>query len=282
MSGGGWYSEKYAPKPEPEPPAPTSGPGPGFDGRLLALLGGGLLVVAIVAALLLRGSPAASTARATETPAAPSVPSAPAATQPPDVGALHAFWALIEDPDLSYHVETHGTGLVGEEAYTFSESLDVAGDDWKGTEVAHGFGGVGVTQVVALDTTVWYKFPDGWHRNVEHDPFFRSRPLLGLDNIRDLMAAGSVQRNGTTLYDLKSTTDWQPYPGRLIGFVSLGLHVDTLELDVLVTSDGVPVEATVHIEAGGLGSNGKPQLDAKATRTFTKVGGTFTIVAPKP
>ena len=179
-------------------------------------------------------------------------------------------------------METKGGGTLGTEAaWTFSESLDVSGDDWAGRERAHGLGVAGVIDIVALGTEVWIKFPDGWHRNIEHDPYFRSLPFLDLDSERDLIVSGEVVKDGVTLYDLKSTTNYQPYPGRLIGFVSLGLQVDTLQLDILVTADGVPVQATVNILAGGLGLNGKPQLVAKATRTFSKVGATFTIKAPK-
>lgn len=281
MSGqGGWYSEKYAPARDPEPPAPVPPPGQGIDGRVFALIGVGFLVAAIVGALVLRGSTASPVAVAT---ASPTVRPTFGPTPTPDPGrlALQGFWTLTQDPKLSYHVETRGAGRAGSEAYSFSESIDVSGDDWKGTELAHGFFGIGAVQVIVLDTSVWYKFPDGWHHNIEHDPYFRSRPLLGLDNIRDLVVSGTTDRDGATLYDLKSTTDWQPYPGRLIGFFALGMQVDTLELDILVTAGGVPVEATVHIQAGGLGTDGKPQLDAHATRVFTKVGGTFTIVAPK-
>lgn len=276
--GGGWYSEKYAPQPEPQPPAPA--PGEGNAGQFLALIGVGLLVAAILAAVVLRGGSSGPVAVATASPTVPAV-LGPTPTPDPDALALERFWTLIQDPALSYHLETRGAGSFGSEGYSFSESLDVSGDDWAGTELAHGVGGVGAVQIVALDSTVWLKFPDGWHRNIEHDPYFRARPLLGLDNIRDLVGSGVVDRDGATLVDLKGTTDWQPYPGRLIGFVALGMHVDTLELDVLVTPDGVPVEATVHVLAGGLGANGKPQVDAHATREFTKVGAAFTIVAPK-
>jgi hypothetical protein len=280
MSGqGGWYSEKYAPARDPEPPAPVPQPGKGIDGRVFAAIGVVFLVAAIAGALLLRGSTASPAAVAT---ASPTVRPTFGPTPTPDPGqlALQRFWAVIQDPKLSYHVETRGAGRAGSEAYSFSESLDVSGDDWKGTELAHGFGGIGAVQVVVLDTSVWYKFPDGWHHNIEHDPYFRSRPLFDLDNVRDLTVSATKDRDGVTLYDLKSTTDWQPYPGRLVGFVALGMQVDTLEFDILVTADGVPVEATVHILAGGLAPNDKPQFDAHATRVFTKVGATFSIVAP--
>lgn len=275
------YSERYAPP--PGPPPPTLPPTRSSDGRLLALIGVGLLVAALLGVLVLRGSSRGptetSTGAATPTP---FVSTGPAPTSAPLDLALPRFWTLIQDPKLSYHVETLGGGTAGSDAYTFAESLDVSGDDWGGTEKAHGLGVAGSVQIVTLDTVVWLKFPDGWHRNIEFDPYFRSRPLLGLDSIRDLSPSKVVTRGDQTLYDLKSTTNYQPYPGRLIGLVSMaGLTVDTLELDILVTADGVPVEATVHILAGGLATTGKPTVDAKATRTFSKVGATFTIVAPK-
>jgi hypothetical protein len=243
----------------------------------------GLLVAAIVAAVVLRGGATPTLGTATETVAPKITPSVgPPRTPDPDDLALQRFWTLVKTPTLSYHMETKGGGTLGTEAaWTFSESLDVAGDDWAGRERAHGLGVAGVVDIVALGTEVWIKFPDGWHRNIEHDPYFRSLPFLDLDSERDLIVSGEVVKDGVTLYDLKSTTNYQPYPGRLIGFVSLGLQVDTLELDILVTADGVPVQATVNILAGGLGLTGKPQLVAKATRTFTKVGGTFSIKAPK-
>jgi len=276
------YSERYAASPEPTDPPPPSSSG-SLDARLLAVIGVGLLGAAIVAAILLRGpgSPTTGVAATPTAAATATASAAPAATPDPGDLALQRFWALIDDPKLSYHLETKGGGVIGPEAYSFSESLDVSGDTWKGLELAHGLGSAGALQIVALDTTVYLKFPDGWHRNIEHDPYFRSRPLLGLDSIRDLSPSKTVVKGGQTLYDLKSTTNYQPYPGRLIGFLEMGVRVNTLDLDVLVTAAGVPVQATVHILAGGLGAGGKPAFDAKATRTFSKVGAKFTISAPK-
>jgi hypothetical protein len=253
-----------------------------MDPRFIAVIGVGLLAAAVVAALVLRGGPAAPVAKTpTSSPssAAPSV--GPPSTPDADDLAINRFWVLVADPKLSYHVETKGGGRLGSDAYTFSESLDVTGDSWGGTERAHGLGSGGVLSIVTIDTTVWFKFPDGWHKNIEHDPYFRSRPFMDLDSQRDLVVSGTVVKAGKTLYNLKSTTNYQPYPGRLIGFFALGIRVDLLELDILVTADGVPVEATVHILAGGVGSDGKPQFDAKSTRTFTKFGAAFTIKPPK-
>jgi hypothetical protein len=277
------YSERYAQAPEPPPPDPPQ-PSGSLTTPILALLGVGLLAAAVIAALVLRGGggPAAVTATPTSAPstAAPSV--GPPATPDANALALQRFWVLIADPKLSYHVETKGGGRIGaEDAYTFSESLDVAGDSWAGTERAHGLGGGGIVSIVTIDPTVWFKFPDGWHKNIEHDPYFRSRPFLDLGTQRDLIVTGTVVKAGKTLYKLESTTNYQPYPGRLIGFFAMGTRVDLLELDILVTADGVPVEAGVHILAGGTGSDGKPVVDAKSTRTFTKFGATFSIKPPK-
>jgi hypothetical protein len=276
------YTERFGTPPPPPVAPPPAGSG---GGRwFFAIIGVGLLVAAIAAAVVLRGGATAAPSAATETVAPKATPSlGPPPTPGADDLALQRFWALVKAPTFSYHMETKGGGTLGSEAaWTFSESLNVSGDDWAGRERAHGLGVAGVTDIVALGTEVWIKFPDAWHKNIEHDPYFRSRPFLDLDSERDLIVSGEVVKGGVTLYDLKSTTNYQPYPGRLIGFVSLGLQVDTLELDILVTADGVPVEATVHILAGGVGLTGKPQLDAKSTRTFSKVGGTFTIKAPKP
>lgn len=277
------FTERFGAPPEPPaPPPPASGSGAGR--WILVFVGVGLIAAAIVAAVLLRGGGTPAPGAATETVAPKVTPSpGPTRTADPDDLALQRFWTLVKAPTFSYHMETKGGGTLGTEAaWTFAESLDVSGDDWAGRERAHGLAVAGVTDIVALGSEVWIKFPDGWHKNIEHDPYFRSRPFLDLDSERDLIVSGEVVKDGQTLYDLKSTTNYQPYPGRLIGFVSLGVQVDTLELDVLVTADGVPVQATVHILAGGVGLGGKPQLDAKATRTFTKVGGTFSIKAPKP
>jgi hypothetical protein len=277
------YTERFG-TPPPSPPAAPP-PSDASDGRwFFAVIGVGLLVAAIAAAVVLRGGGTPAPDAGTETVAPKVTPSlGPAATPDADDLALQRFWALIADPNLSYHVDTKGGGTVGiADAYTFSESLDVSGDNWGGTERAHGLGVAGIASIVVLDTEVWIKFPDAWHKNIEHDPYFRSRPFMGLDSERDLMISSEVVKDGRTLYDLKATTNYQPYPGRLIGFVSMDTHVDTLEFDILVTEEGVPVQATVHILAGGLGVTGKPELDAKATRTFTKVGDTFTIKAPKP
>jgi hypothetical protein len=275
------YSERYSPPPEapPPPPPPSSG---SMDTRFLAVIGVGLLAAAVVAALVLRGgaaAPVATTPASTPSSVAASV--GPPSTPDADDLAINRFWVLIADPKLSYHVDTKGGGRIGSDAYTFSESLDVAGDAWGGTERAHGLGGGGILSIVTIDTSVWIKFPDGWHKNIEHDPYFRSRPFLDLGTQRDLVVSGTVVKGGKTLYDLKSTTNYQPYPGRLIGFFSMGVRIDLLQLDILVTADGVPVEATVHILAGGVGDDGKPQVDAKSTRTFTKFGATLTIKPPK-
>ncbi len=274
------YTERYAPPPSP-PTAPE--PPESSDSRwFVAVIGLGLFVAVIAAAWILRGGATAPGVVSATVQPTPHLSVGPTRTPDPDDLAMQRFWVIVEDPALSYHVDTKGGGTYGSDAYTFSESLDVSGDDWAGRERAHGLGVAGVTDIVALDTTVWIKFPDGWHENIEHDPYFRSRPFLGLDSERDLVISSEIVKDGQTLYDLKATTNYQPYPGRLIGFVSMGVRVDTLEFDILVTPDGVPVEATVHILAGGLGPTGKPQIDAKATRTFTRVGATFTIKAPKP
>lgn len=277
------FTERFGAPPQP-PAAPPPPAAPGAGRWFFALIGVGLLVAAIVAAVVLRGGATPTPGAATETVAPKVTPSVgPPRTPDGDDLAAQRFWELVKAPTFSYHMETKGGGTLGTEAaWTFAESLDVSGDDWAGRERAHGLAVAGVTDIVALGSEVWIKFPDGWHKNIEHDPYFRSRPFLDLDSERDLIVSGEVVKDGVTLYDLKSTTNYQPYPGRLIGFVSLGVQVDTLELDILVTADGVPVQATVHILAGGVGPNGKPQLDAKATRTFSKVGGTFTIKAPKP
>jgi hypothetical protein len=279
------YSERYAPPEPPPPPRPSSG---SLDGRLLALIGVGLLAAAGVAALVLRGpgSQRVTTAQATPSPSATLTASlGPTPTPDPGVLALHRFWTLIGDAELSYHLETTGGGRIGEEAYSFRESLDVAGDAWKGSEQAHGLGYVSAVQLVVLDTVVWIKggFGGTWNRSIDHDPYWRARPLLDLESILALTPSGTVAKGGTTLYVLKANTNYQPYPGRLIGFASMGnLKVDTIELTVLVTGDGVPVEADVHILAGDLDAKGKADVDAKATRLFTKVGAKFTITAPKP
>ncbi|HEX7471942.1 MAG TPA: hypothetical protein VF323_02580 [Candidatus Limnocylindrales bacterium] len=273
------YTERHA-APPPPPPPPTS---ESMDGRFLAIIGVGLLSAAVVAALVLRGPGTPAVATASPTANAPTASAAPPATPEADDLARQRFWALIEDPKLSYHLDTKGGGRFGSEAYSFSESLDISGDAWKGTELAHGLGSASALQIVVLDTVAWIKFPDGWHKNIEHDPYFRSRPLLDLDSERDLVLSGkTVVRGGQTLFELASTTNYQPYPGRLIGFVAMGMRVDSIVLDILVTDQGVPVEATVHILAGGPGADGKSQFDAKATRTFSKVGAAFTIAAPKP
>ena len=195
-----------------------------MDTRFLAVIGVGLVVAAVVAALVLRGgaaAPVATTPTSSPSSVAPSV--GPPSTPDADDLAINRFWVLIADPKLSYHVDTKGGGRIGSDAYTFSESLDVTGDSWAGTERAHGLGGGGVLSIVTIDTNVWFKFPDGWHKNIEHDPYFRSRPFLDLGTQRDLVVSGTVEKGGKTLYDLKSTTNYQPYPGRLIGFFSMGI-----------------------------------------------------------
>jgi hypothetical protein len=278
------YSDRYAADAgPPASPPPASG---SMGGRFLAVIGAGLLVAAAVgAALVLRG-PGSSTGTTALATASPSATAATGATAAPDPGvlALNRFWALIGDPKLSYHLETTCGGVSGSDAYTFRESLDVAGDDWRGSEQAHGLGYMSAVQLVVLDTLVWIKVPGGsWDRTIQHDPYFRARPLLDLESILALNPAGTVVKGGRTLCVLKANTNYQPYPGRLIGFVSMSdVRVDTLELSILVTADGIPVQADVHILAGGLDAVGKPILDAKATRLFTKVGATFTISAPKP
>lgn len=280
------YSERYAPPAEPPPPPPPPSP-QSLDSRLLAMVGVGLVAVAVVAALLLRGGPPpVTTAAATPSPTVtPTVSTGPTPSPDPGVLALNRFWALIGDPKLSYHLETTGGGTIGSEAYTFRESLDVAGDSWKGSEQAHGLGYVSAVQLVVLDTVIWIKggFGGSWSRSIDHDPYWRARPLFDLESVLALTPSGTVLKGGKTLYVLKANTNYQPYPGRLIGFASMGnLKVDTLELTILVTADGVPVEADVHILAGDLDKQGKADVDAKATRLFTKVGAKFTITAPKP
>ena len=194
---------------------------------------------------------------------------------------LQRFWALVTAPKLSYHIETKGGGRIGDDAYTFSESLDVSDDSGAARNGPTAWVAAASSDIVTLDTDVWFKFPDGWHKNIEHDPYFRSRPFLDLDSQRDLVVSGDGGEGREDPLRPQVDDELPALSGPSDRVRSLGIQGRPLELDILVTADGVPVEATVHILAGGPGTDGKPQFDAKATRTFTKFGGTFTIKAPK-
>jgi hypothetical protein len=55
----------------------------------------------------------------------------PAPTQV-DAPVLAAFWQLVEPSTLSYHLESTGSEVYAGRKGTFSLSLDIAGDDYKG------------------------------------------------------------------------------------------------------------------------------------------------------
>ena len=204
------------------------------------------------------------------------VPAAPTAvSEPPADTTLESLWALISDPDLSYHLSGGGLSKnYGKEYERFSMELDIAGDDYAGP-INSTFSGKAT--LVRKDGVMYVR--QAGHRNwvarrVPTSSLLQFVPFLDIRQKADLQPDG-VQKDGwRTLYRYVSTDRYAPDVAHMMDLSRFSARCDPLRLELLVTDAGVPVRAHFACRVGTNTYSGTSDYK------FTHVGDPFSIKPP--
>lgn len=261
--------------PPPPPPQRT-----GLSGGFVTALGVVVLVAAGILGILVL-PPGGSG----PTPPASRVILTPPPTPGPGDLVLAAFWAQIQASDLDYHVAIEGSLEVGSASGSQVVVLDVHGDDFQGTLAEHFKGSATSHWVLLRSEGVLYARKSSQTRWSVAGPAtglgLSVRPFLSLEDERQLTYGGTVTRDGTILHRLRSTALYRPGINRILPIFIASIASATTTLELLVTADGIPVEATITCHAPRDLQTGEPAVDGSASYTFSKVGQIGPIPTPK-
>jgi hypothetical protein len=297
------YAEKYRGtpwgRPESPQPAPTSSGGPPWliiiGLAVIAVAVAGLLVFATSSPGGLPGQAAAATPAAGGSGAGESSGASPTPTPTPDPGVAikGKFWALVSGPNASYHVTGKGRSVFDGKTYeTFSESIDVVGDNYAGTLKSHGKGPllaaiqpsrIKSARIARKDGVVWLK--EAGKRATSRRSSARSdrlTPFLYIDlpGVIDYVKPVSVA--GRRLHLLRTNKYYRPDIARMIDTARFNVEPDRMTLDVYVTDDGVPVKAVFTVYVSGSDQIGKHHVfHAQTDFAFAKFGAKLPIRVPK-
>jgi hypothetical protein len=260
-------------RPSPEPPrSPLSG--------ILVVVGAvALLVIGVFVVVAVLSRP----------PTAVVTPSRFIATPQPTPGPadllLSAFWSEINGPDFGYHLEIKASVRQAADRLDETVSLDAHADDFSGSGVIVIKGYLKPVQVVFLRSGgVMYLKLDGdktWNEALSASELELSmRPLLNLEDERQLIVSGTASRSGVTLERLVSTPLYRPPVTRLIPLGIGSVPPGPVQLELLVNDAGIPVEATLTVHIPADPANGTPAVDGTATYTFTNVDQVGPIATP--
>jgi hypothetical protein len=217
-------------------------------------------------------APTGEVAEATLVPPSPIVPETDR--------VLDAFFTGIAKPGPAYHVTATGHSVGPGLDVPFTLDLDVSGDDFKGTNDARrdGSGFADVTRVEEVS----YVRPKGgaWGPPRSGDTDLRLFPFLGIEGRNDLVHAEAFEQDGETLHRFVTTKYYQPNVGRLLDLAAFRLKPDLLHMELIMTEDGIPVWATLRVEAGGRTSGDAPVFLGRATYRYSAWGTATEITAP--
>jgi hypothetical protein len=201
---------------------------------------------------------------------------------PDSIRVLDAFWAVVRDRELTYHLE--GTGDFQSDAFdtSFELSLDVAGDDYTGT--VNTIGGTGFAEIIRLDGVVYARQSgQDWISRRTSDAGLRQDPFMGLGGRRELVYDGTLVEDGATYHRLVSTDFYAPSVARMLDLAAF--HVSepqTRTLEIIVTDEGVPLRATFNLQVEGSAVDGVAPIIGHAEYTFTDVGVPIVVSTPAP
>jgi hypothetical protein len=164
----------------------------------------------------------------------------------------------------------------------FTLILGVSEDDFVGTNDARGDGS-GFADIVRLDGLA-YSRPKGgaWQKQRTDDPIFRQFPFLGVEGSNDLQYVEAFTEGERKLHRIATTKYYQPSVARLLDLPAFRMNPDLLAVEIVVTDAGIPVRATVRVEAGGRTKADKPVFLGTAAYRFTKWAVPVTVKAPVP
>jgi hypothetical protein len=222
--------------------------------------------------------PASSTLAAGFTPSL--APPSPSPTDSVIGPLMAAFWNLIEDPRLSYHLAGSGKSVYqGQQLERFTLDLDISGDDYAGR--VDTIGGSGKARLVRVNGVVYVRPAGGnWVSRPTSDPGLRQAPFMGVATQSAVVYDSQLQQNGKTLYRLVSTATYQPSIARMLDLASFNSPTDLVSLVLTVNANGVPQHASFRCAARGVDATGNPQFVGTADYDFSAFGTNYTISAP--
>jgi len=264
--------------PELPPPPQPRGPGPG-----VLIAAGLVLLIAVVAGssyLLLTGAPAPS-----PTPYVAVATDPPTPTKAPGADVTTPFWALVDDFNVSYHLDSSGSlstkGSDQRFAQKWTMSIDAAGDNFVGTLSIAGRGKFvwdrydGTIYLKQIGTSKWEKTPTS-------DPSFRQAPFMALDDHRELAYVGPVVEGGRTLHKLVGTAAYRPSVARMFALAWFEFPFTAVDehFELFVTDQGVPVRATFSSTVVADPAHKIPGFSGTVTFTFKAFGQGPKISSP--
>ncbi len=270
-----------------DPPTPPRAPAPGRGRRfrLLSLLGGAALLVAIVAGSilglgLLNGPPPRLRLA---TPPPPTVRPSPTPTPglADDASVVDRFVALLVPANRSYRVTaTEAVTGAGRDA-TIQLSGGVSGTRWTAQVTQTPASGTPRTgQAIRIDTSTWYRMGTGaWRRGTLPFPDLPDvDPCDGIAGRGDLVYLGAELHAGQWTHHLATRQGWvSPATTASLG---AGMQLDSARMDVWVTPDGVPVEADYAVEIGIVNASGRSSYTIAVQYLLSQVGEKIRITAP--
>lgn len=195
---------------------------------------------------------------------------------------VDAFLALIAKPGPTYHVRATGRSVGPGLNVPFTLVLDVSEDDFVGTNDARGDGS-GFANIVRLDGLAYVRPKGGaWEKRRTDDPIFRQFPFLGVEGSNDLQYVETFMEGEHKLHRIATTKYYQPSVARLLDLPTFQMNPDLLAVELILSDAGIPLRATVRVEAGGQTSANKPVFLGKASYRFTKWGVAVKVKAPVP
>ena len=284
----------------PGPPAPLTPP----SNRPLAAATVALVTIVMAGSALVAlavapngAGPSANRPSLPPPGAASSGPSAaspsPTPTPDPGVAIKAAFWAQVSAPDASYHVSVKGRSVFDGKTYeTFSESIDVVGDEYSGTIRRTAPGPllnaiqpsrIKLATIARKAGVVWLK-EAGKHRTSRRSSARSDRmtPFMFLDLVAEVDYVKPVTINGRHLHLLRTNRYYRPDIARMLDLARFNVVPDAMALDLYVTDDGVPVKATFTVALSGNDQIGRRHtFYAQTDFTFSKVGTKLAIRVPK-
>jgi len=259
--------------PPPAPMAPPPRRGGGLAVLLVAIVAIGGLIVGVVAVLprFQGGEPTGPALR--DPDITPRVPDS--------IRVLEAFWAVVRDPELTYHLEGIGSSHSEDFDSSFELSLDIAGDDFTGT--VNTIGGSGFAEIIRLDHVVYIRQPgEDWILGRTNDAALRQDPFMGLTGRRELVYDERLIEDGLVLHRLVTTEWYAPSVERMLDLGAFRFPTKVRSLELFVTDDGVPVRATFTCIVEGSLVDGIPHFEGTAEYTFSGVGEAVVIQTPSP
>ena len=265
---------------------------------VVVLIGIGVFVLLTVGSNLLKQAaptptrPAAAAASPTASPrvtqapptASPTPTPQPATSSPaPLPEPALRFIQLIEDPDLSLHLETNASVQAGAMSIDVSMTLDQSGADMALDMATSISGEESNVQLVVKDGTAYYREDRG--------TWFATDDLSLIDLPATSLAFSQLRPEGTEYLGVEDKGDETLHRLRVPSVVAAGVDpaalrrfgcdTDNLAMTLWVRDDGTPVTGSFEYSCAVRTAAGPATLTATATYEFSRVGRPINIKPPR-